>query len=141
MFGWGVFDDGRRGELAAEGAELVAEGVRSTLTYRGYRGPERIASWRKEGLRTAFAITSSRVVADRRPRRSLLDVPFTHPGVAGMSTGVDDGGKLVIAWDCALLTDDTTGRQELRLRLPDADRDRAVALLRDRGLGVFEARA
>ncbi|WP_205696756.1 hypothetical protein [Conexibacter sp. SYSU D00693] len=132
------FSDARRAALQAEGVVLEADDAKGTLTYRDYRGPDRRASWRKEGLRVALAVTGRRVAADRRGG-PLLDVPFDHPGVAGMTTGVDDGGKLVVAWDCALLRDDTTGRQELRVVLPGAERDRAVALLLARGLGPFAA--
>lgn len=132
LFGTGRFDDARRGELQAEGVLLTVEGLKGSLTLRHYRGPDRYASWRKEGLFAALAITQRRVTADRRGGRTFLDVPFDHPGVAGMTAGVEGGRTLVITWDCGQLDDRRSGTQELRIGTPDAER--AAALLHERGL-------
>jgi hypothetical protein len=133
LLGSGRFGDARRAELRAEGVLLLIEGASGSLTSRNLRAPRERANWRKEAVRVAVAVTRVRLVCERRGGK-LADVPFDHPGVAGMTTGTEGDDRLVIAWDCALIRPDVSGTQELRLRTPEAAR--AVAVLRKHGLGV-----
>ena len=83
----------------------------------------RRANWSKSSLYTALAVTSARVVVASE-RGKTVDCPRDQDGLEVSTEGPD---RLLLAFDAAKLAPDRSGRVEVRLRLPDAQR--AVAAI------------
>jgi hypothetical protein len=118
LLGTGCLPDELRGEVMAEGVLLLEEGLRGSVTYRHYRAPGRRANWSKSGLYTALAVTSARVVVASE-RGKTVDCPRDQDG---MEVSTDGPDRLLLVFDAAKLSHQRSGRVEVRLRLPDAQR-------------------
>ena len=123
LFGTGRLPDALRGEVMAEGVLLLEESLRGSVTYRHYRAPGRRANWSRSSLYTALAVTSARVVVASE-RGKTVDCPRDQDGLEVSTEGSD---RLLLVFDAAKLAPDRSGRVEVRLRLPDAQR--AVAAI------------
>lgn len=113
VFG-GYVPDALRAELEAEAILIREERCRGTLTYRNFRSPHRRASFKKQGMRAAVAVTSRRVVICRRST-TLLDVPFDDPRFAALEWTEDRPDRFCVGFDVARFHDDWSGRWEIRL--------------------------
>lgn len=110
----GSVPDALRAELEAEAVLILAEDCQGTLTYRNFRSPHRRASFKKQGMRAAVAVTSRRVVICRRST-TLLDVPFDDPRFGALEWTEDRPDRFCVGFDVARFHDGWSGRWEIRL--------------------------
>jgi hypothetical protein len=121
LAGGGRFSPEQRAQLDAEGAEILEDGLRGTVTWRDYRAPHRYSSFRKKGVYVAIALTARRLLVQRTGGKEI-DVPFEHPGFAAIEASLDEPDRLCIAFDPGAFDPRASGRIELRLSTPQAGR-------------------
>ena len=119
FFGIGKIPADHRAALAAEGIVLSVEGVGGSATYRNFRSPQRIASWRKEWLLGSLVLTNRRIAAFRFSS-PVVDVALADERLRQMRFSVEHEAKLKIAFDAALFHDDWSGSIEYRFKTPSA---------------------
>ena len=110
--------DTDRDDFEAEGVVEFAS-ARGSLTYRDYKDRQRVASWRKVAAAWTIALTRRRIVV-RWGRKSFVDLEWADPRIADLDIGVDDAGKLLIAYRAEKLADDARGTVEIRAKVTDA---------------------
>jgi hypothetical protein len=121
LAGAGRFSPEQRAELEAEGAEIIEDGLKGSITWRDYRAPGRYSSWRKKGVYVAIALTPRRLLVQRTGGKEI-DVPFDHPGFAAIEPSLDEPDRLCLAFDPAAFDPRASGRIEVRLSTPQAGR-------------------
>jgi hypothetical protein len=121
LAGAGRFSPEQRAELEAEGAEIIEDGLKGSITWRDYRAPGRYSSWRKKGVYVAIALTPRRLLVQRTGGKEI-DVPFDHPGFAAIESSLDEPDRLCLAFDPAAFDPRASGRIEVRLSTPQAGR-------------------
>jgi hypothetical protein len=109
-----------RSELVAEGAWLLEERLKTTITWRGFRAPGRRDSFRRQWMRGAVAVTATRLLVWANGKR--VDVPLTDPRFEALEIKLEPPDRLLIAFDPSHFHDDWSGRIELRVRSDDAQR-------------------
>ena len=121
LAGGGRFSPAQRAELDAEGAEILADELRGTVTWRRYRAPGRYSSYRKKGVYVAIALTGRRLLVQRTGGKDI-DVPFDHPGFRAIEASLDEPDRLCLAFDPGAFDPEASGRIEVRLTTPEAGR-------------------
>ncbi|MFT3743629.1 MAG: hypothetical protein QM785_04965 [Pyrinomonadaceae bacterium] len=117
LFGVGKLPPAAAQALASEDIVLSDEGIRSSLTYRNFRSPGRISSYRKVGLITSMAVTSKRLAAFSGTN-AIIDVELTDPRIKQISLSIEPNGALLAAFDASLFHDDWSGDLEYRFKTP-----------------------
>ncbi len=107
-------------ELRAEGVQLLEEGLPVSVTWRHFRSPRRRAGFRRRWFTGAIAVTQKRLVVWARGRH--VDVAFADPHFDALEISVEPPDRVLIALDLSAFHDDQSGRFEVRLRSPDAER-------------------
>jgi hypothetical protein len=125
LAGRGRFPDPLRAELEAERVEQIAEGLFATVTLRGYRGPDRVASYRKQGFAAAVAVTRRRLVVWSgskwgAPKGMQINVGFDDPRFGRLEIAAEAPGRFLVACQFEDFHDDRSGRFEVRLHTPKA---------------------
>lgn len=131
LFGVGKIPQQMLAQLQQEGILLSDEGVKGSVTYRDFRAPGRYSSWRRVGLIASIIVTNVRLVA-LSSSNPLINVPFSDERIHGLKCSVEEGEKLLIAFDASLFHDDWSGTIEYRFRTPQAQR--FLELLREGGV-------
>jgi hypothetical protein len=125
LLGRGVLPETLRAELEGEGVEQLAEDLFGTVTLRGYRGPDRVASFRKQSFAGAVAITRKRLVVWSgskwgAPKGMQVDIGFEDPRCQGLEIAVETPERFLVALELDQFHDDRAGRFEVRLHTPKA---------------------
>jgi hypothetical protein len=121
LLGSGRFPEGLRAELQAEHAEVLEEGLRGSITYRGYRAPGRRYSFRKVAVSGAIALTQRRLVV-RVGRGQEVDLALDDARLSALRATLDEPDRLCLAFDAGAFRDDRSGTVELRLTTARAGR-------------------
>jgi hypothetical protein len=108
-----------RARLETEDLAFLEEGLRGSITYRRYRDPHMRASFAKESIRGAIAVTASRLMV-WTDHVKYIDVPFSHPLRAAVEVTLDGPGRVCFAFDAAKFSTARSGRVEVRLRTAQA---------------------
>jgi hypothetical protein len=109
-----------RTELVADGILLIAEHRRATLTLRHYRAPGLRSGFRRKWMRGAAIVTRNRFVICLG-RHKFVDVA-RRDVAQRLEVTVEKPGVLCVAFDPAQFNPRTSGRVEVRLRTPEAER-------------------
>jgi hypothetical protein len=121
----GRFPEELRAALEAEGADVLADGLRGTVTFRHYRAPGRRSNWRKVGMRGGVAVTRRRVVVTGAAGEGV-DLAREDPRLAQIEVTAEEPDRLLVAYDASVLAARRAGRVEIRLRTPEAARIAAL---------------
>ncbi len=121
LAGGGRFSPEQRAELEAEGAQILEDGLRGSVTWRDYRAQRRYSSFRKKGVYVAIALTGRRLLVQRTGGKEI-DVPFDHPGFAAIEASLDEPDRLCLAFDPGAFDPEASGRIEVRLSTLQAGR-------------------
>ncbi|WP_236791299.1 DUF1707 domain-containing protein [Amycolatopsis sp. GM8] len=116
----GYLPAGLRATLVTEGLLVIDEGVRGSITYRGYREPGGYSGWERSSMSGAVAVTGRRLLAWGGGAKRV-DVPLGHPLRAAIMLSVDKPGRLCIAVDAGAFHPDRSGRIEYRFRTTRAE--------------------
>src|SRR5664279_1963003 len=108
-----------RSQLESEGIILLYEKLRGSITYRNFYAPGRYSSYRKVGLTSSIAVTRTRLYATAFSKPAI-DVPFSDERIRSMNFSVEDGSKLLVAFDASLFHPDWSGTIEYRFKMPEA---------------------
>jgi hypothetical protein len=125
LAGRGRFPEALRAELEGEGIDQLAEDLFGTVTLRGYRGPNRIATYRKQGFAAALAITRKRLVVWSgsrwgAPKGMQINVGFEDPRYERLEIAAEAPDRFLVACELEEFHRDRSGRFEVRLRTPKA---------------------
>lgn len=125
LLGRGVFPETLRVELEGEGVEQLEEDLFGTVTLRGYHGPDRRASFRKQSFAAAFAITRKRLVVWSgsrwgAPRGMQVNVGFDDPRYERLEIAAETPERFLVAFELEEFHHDRSGRFEVRLYTPKA---------------------
>lgn len=124
LLGDGRLPDFARAGIEGEDALFVEEGLRATMTSRGFRSPG--AKWFYElsldakPLRVGLGLSERRLVLFGRSGKSkLVDVPFASAdqGALAVSSG---GGRLVLDTEDRYEALKTGGKLRIRISTPNA---------------------
>lgn len=117
LFGVGKIPAAAVQALTTEGVVLMDEGLGGSVTYRNFRSPGRISSYRKVGLITSIAVTNKRLTAFSG-NDPVIDVELKDPRIKQIAFSVESNGALLAAFDASLFHDDWSGTLEYRFRTP-----------------------
>lgn len=119
LFGVGKIPESIATALEAEGVLLLDEGLRGSVTYRGFRAPGKMFRWKREWYVGSIILTEVRLVG-LGYSSTIIDVPLTDPRLRRMQFSVKRNDVLLVAFDAALFHDDWSGSVEYRFRTPQA---------------------
>lgn len=108
-----------RAELAGDGLWLEEQQLPGSITYRHYRAPGEFASYRKELVSTAVAVSRHRFVVVVGKAKHI-DLPVPMPSAVEVSREGDD--RLCIAYRAEQFRSDRSGQVEVRCRTASAPR-------------------
>jgi hypothetical protein len=131
FLGAGELSADDRAAVERDGIQVLAEGLRGTVTYRNYRAPDRRATFLKRSQNGALAISGRRLVVLRN-RVKEIDLPLEDPRLGKLAIGLDKPDRFCLSWDARDFHADRAGAVELRFSTPEAVR--IVALLQRRGV-------
>jgi len=114
LFGLGKIPADQLLTLRQEGLLLLDEGVTGFVTYKNFRSPGRISSWRRKGLIASIAITNVRLLAVSLSN-PLIDIPFSDPRFGSINFS-QVKGALCISFDPSLFHHNWSGTIEYRFR-------------------------
>ncbi len=119
LLGVGKMPRHAKGMVEAEGIVLSDEGVRGTLTYKGYRAPWKRYWWRKVGFAGSVVLTNRRFVgyAFSQP---VVDLSLEDVRWAKLDVAVERGHVLRISFEASDFHKDRSGRIECRWSTPQA---------------------
>jgi hypothetical protein len=124
LLGDGKLPDSVRAAIEEEGALFVEQGLRATMTSRGFRSPGRMwfyeMSFDAKPLMVALGLSEKRLVVFARSGKSkLVDVPFANPDRAALAASFGSGKVMLDAEDRfgALRTG---GKIRIRISTPNA---------------------
>jgi hypothetical protein len=113
-----------RGQLEVEGILLLEEGVRGSVTYRGYRTPHMHARFRRIPRVVFVAVTGHRLLVAERGV-AVIDVGWQQRQVGSLDVSAR-AGQLVIAYEISAFHADRVGRIEVELRPAEPELVRAL---------------
>lgn len=119
LFGVGKIPAQWRATIESEGVVLIDEGIRGTVTYRDFRSPGRIASWKKSAFSGTIALTRLRLLA-LQFSNPVINVPLDDKRLQQVQFSVEGADKILIAFNANLFHDDWSGTLEYRFRTPQA---------------------
>jgi hypothetical protein len=120
FLGSGRLPDDLRTSLAAEGVVLLEEGLSGSITYKNYRSPRFVATWRKVAFTGAIAITGQRFVVAASRGGKPVDVPLTHELRKAVTVRTDGPDRVLFSVDPSAFDAQKSGTVEVRLRTPRA---------------------
>ncbi|MDX2565450.1 hypothetical protein PV371_38730 [Streptomyces sp. TX20-6-3] len=115
LLGSGRFPDSLCVELRREGLIFLQEGLRGSLTLKGYRSPTRKAKWAKHAITGAIAITQDRLIV-WGARSKQVDVPRRLEWLSSIDVRPEGGEVLAVVYDASVFHWDRSGVIEIRLR-------------------------
>jgi len=110
-----------RAELARTDVILLEEDLGGSVTYRNYRAPGRFSNWRKDAATGSVAVTANRLVVWAGHFKHI-DVPLDHPVRATIEVVAERPDRVCFAYDAGTTNPAKSGRVEVRLRTPRAER-------------------
>ena len=119
LFGVGKIPAQWRAAIESEGIVLIDEGIGGSVTYRDFRSPGRIASWKKSAFSGAIALTRTRLLA-LQFSSPVINVLLDDERLQQMKFSVEREDKILIAFNANLFHDDWSGTLEYRFRTPQA---------------------
>ncbi len=119
LFGVGKIPAQVRATIESEGVVLIEEGIRGTVTYRDFRSPGRIASWKKSAFSGAIALTRTRLLA-MQFSNPVINVPLDDDRLQQVQFSIEGEDRLLIAFNANLFHNDWSGTLEYRFRTPQA---------------------
>jgi hypothetical protein len=105
--------------LKDEGVLLLDEGLRGSVTYRGFRAPGKRFSYKRKGYVGSIILTEVRLLG-LGYSSTIIDVPLTDQRLRRMQFSVEGSDVLLVTFDAALFHDDWSGSIEYRFRTPQA---------------------
>jgi len=115
LFGIGKFPRVYATELVNEGILLSDEGIPASVTYRNFRSPGRISSYRRVGNIASIITTNERMAAYFQ-ENVVIDVPFTDSRLRNIAFSVEANGALLVKFDASLFHTDWSGQLEYRFK-------------------------
>ena len=106
-------------KFQADGIVFFDEGIRGTVTYKNYRGPGRYSNWKRQWFSSTIVLTNKGLIAYRL-RQRIIDVPLDDPKLKQMRFAVENGDKLLAAFDAELFQPGWSGTIEYRFSTPFA---------------------
>ncbi len=88
-------------ELQSEGIVLINEKLRGTITYRDFHAPGKRFLYNKSAFTSTVVVTKMRLSATSYTN-TAINVPFTDERIRKMQFSVEDGQKLLVAFDASL---------------------------------------
>jgi len=119
LFGIGTIPAPIAAALQGEGVLLLDEGLRGSVTYRGFRAPGRIFAYKRKWYVGSLILTEARLLG-LSYSSTIIDVPLTDERLRRMRFSVEGNDVLLVAFDAALFHDDWSGSIEYRFRTPQA---------------------
>ncbi len=96
---------------------LSDEGLKGSVTYRGFHRPGMSAGYRRVGYIMSIIVTNVRVAA-YSSENPLINVPFADERLRQIAFSVETSGGLLAAFDASLFHDDWSGQIEYRFKTP-----------------------
>lgn len=121
LFKAGSVPGAERAALESEGILVEDEGLSATATYIDYRAPWKRYAWRRTWFSGSVVLTRERLVAFAFSRR-LVSVPRADAAARKVEVGVEDDGRLLLAFEASRFSSEQSGRVELRFATDHADR-------------------
>ncbi len=119
LFGLGGFPCSKREEIVPEGIIFLEEGIKVTITLKGYRDAARRSSWKRRWCLGSIAMTSRRLAAFSFSSK-LLDIALEDPLFNHLEIRSDGTDCLVIRFSSSHFIKNSTGRVEYRFYFPRA---------------------
>ena len=119
LFGVGSIPAPIAAALKGEGVLLLDEGLRGSVTYRGFRAPGKIFAYKRKGYVGSIILTEVRLLG-LGYSSTIINVPLTDQRLRRIQLSVEGNDLLLVAFDAALFHDDWSGSVEYRFRTPQA---------------------
>jgi hypothetical protein len=113
LFGAGKIPAMLRAALTNEGVRLLDEGIRGSVTYRGFRASGKRFAYKRKWFTASIALTDVRLLGLANSE-TIIDVPWTDPRLRQMQFSIEGDDVLNVAFDAALFRDDWSGAVEYR---------------------------
>jgi hypothetical protein len=118
LFGFGKISADRLLTLRQEGLLLLDEGLTGSVTYKNFRSPGRMSTWKRKGLIASIALPNERLLAVSFSN-PLIDIPLSDPRFGTINFSLEKD-VLCISFDPSLFHDDWSGTIEYRFNTTKA---------------------
>jgi hypothetical protein len=121
LFGLGKIGEPLSSELKSEEVIAWDEGVKSTLTYKNFRAPERYSNWKRRWFSGAVALTKRRLIL-RQYSRPVINLELTDARLRQIKVSREADDVVLFEFAPNLFLENSTGEIEWRFRTAQAEK-------------------
>ena len=118
LFGLGQLPRKYAPTLQQEGVVLIDEGISGSVTFKRFKAPGRRYSWKRSWF-TGCLVLTEQTFAAFAFARPLIFVPRDDARLRALHCNMENG-KLLVAFDASLFTEQTSGIVECRFNTEKA---------------------